>query len=375
MLRLASATTCLALCCLPLSEPPPVHGCAAAWRGSEPVGIAEEGAVIIWDAARKVQHFIRWAGFDSEAPDFGFLVPTPTQPTLADAPDNVFDLMETWTAPTVVERRDVVLAPMFCMFGCGKSDFKAKSVTDAVRVLDRQRVGGFDAAVLEADDAEALRGWLDQHGYVARPELISWLGPYLADRWKITAFKIARDADTGRSLQTTPVRMTFRTERPFFPYREPEEPKEVEAAAAATKQKQKVPIHQRGRLLRVFFIGDQRVEGMLGNDKWTAGMPWSNVLSDAQRTDLIERLGLPDNELPARPRLTVFEDLSSPRPGREEVYFRTAADQSVVTRPDRVLRRPIWIPIDVVLLGLIGLAVVLWRWKGRNDFSRRQNDA
>jgi hypothetical protein len=261
------------------------------------------------------------------------------------------------------------------MFGCGKSDYKAKDATDAVRVLDRQRVGGFDAAVLEADDAEALRLWLDKHGYVARPELISWLGPYLADRWKITAFKIARDADTGRSLQTTPVRMTFRTERPFFPYREPEEPKEAEAtataAATATEQKRgpqghepKVRDYHRGRLLRVFFIGEQRVEGTLGNDSWTAGMPWFNDLSAAQRAELLESLGL-----------TVFEDSSSPRPGREEVYFRAAADQSVVIRPDRVLRRPIWIPIDVVLLGLIGVAVVLWRWRGRGEVSRRERDA
>jgi hypothetical protein len=76
-----------------------------------------------------------------------------------------------------------------------------------------------------------------------------------------------------------------------------------------------------------------------------------------------------------RARLTVFEDRSSPRPGREEVYFRTAADQSVVTRPDRVIWRLIWIPIDGVLLLLIAMAVVLWRWRGRSGFSLRRNGA
>jgi hypothetical protein len=290
MLRFISASTCVAIVCVLSARLPQAQGCAAAWRGYAPVAIAEEGAVIIWDAARKIQHFIRWAGFETTGPDFGFLVPTPTQPTLADAPNSVFDLMETWTAPKTVERREMVLAPALCMFGCGKSDYTAKSATDAVRVLDRQRVGGFDAAVLEADDAEALRLWLDKHGYVARPELISWLGPYLADRWKITAFKIAHDAKTGRRVQTTPVRMTFRTERPFFPYREPEETKDTETA------------HPRGRLLRVFFIGDQRVEGMLGNDRWTVGVPWSNALSDAQRAEVIERLELRHDELPAQAR-------------------------------------------------------------------------
>jgi hypothetical protein len=60
-----------------------------------------------------------------------------------------------------------------------------------VRVLEEKQVGGHDAVVLEADSATALSGWPKKHGYVERPTLTEWLRPYVAQKWKLTAFKIA----------------------------------------------------------------------------------------------------------------------------------------------------------------------------------------
>jgi hypothetical protein len=67
----------------------------------------------------------------------------------------------------------------------------ASKSANAVRVLDQQRVAGYDATVLEADSARALNEWLIKHHYVNRPDLTVWLEPYVKNRWKITAFKIA----------------------------------------------------------------------------------------------------------------------------------------------------------------------------------------
>ena len=58
--------------------------CAPAPRNGQFVTINEEAAVIVWDAKTKTEHFIRMASF-SGAEDFGFLVPTPTKPELAEA--------------------------------------------------------------------------------------------------------------------------------------------------------------------------------------------------------------------------------------------------------------------------------------------------
>src|ERR1700736_289419 len=81
----------------------PAQGCAAVWREKdESPRIADESAIIVLDAANKKQHFIRRASFETKVPYFGFLVPTPTKPELAETPDEAFTKVEDWTKPEVV---------------------------------------------------------------------------------------------------------------------------------------------------------------------------------------------------------------------------------------------------------------------------------
>src|SRR5262249_19704151 len=82
----------------------PAHGCATAYREGATVRVAEESAIIYWDSGSNVEHFIRRATFTSGTPDFGFLVPTPTQPTLSESSDAVFASLEKAIAPEVVHR-------------------------------------------------------------------------------------------------------------------------------------------------------------------------------------------------------------------------------------------------------------------------------
>jgi hypothetical protein len=73
--------------------------CATAARPNVLVPVAEESAIIVWDAGSKIQHFIRRATFAADTPDFGFLVPTPSQPTLAESKDEAFSFQEKLIAP------------------------------------------------------------------------------------------------------------------------------------------------------------------------------------------------------------------------------------------------------------------------------------
>src|SRR4051812_38730839 len=79
--------------------PQPASACAPAFRRGASVRIADESVLIVWDAEAKTQHFIRRATFDTETPDFGFLVPTPTRPEVKEAPQEVFTALEEWTRP------------------------------------------------------------------------------------------------------------------------------------------------------------------------------------------------------------------------------------------------------------------------------------
>jgi len=343
-------------------------GCAVAPHFGETVQIADESAIIIWDASSKTQHFIRRAAFTTAARDFGFLVPTPTKPELAEAGDEAFTALQNLTAPRIITQS----APSGgagggC--GCGMSASKmAAGVADMapqVEVLETKRVAGYDATVLQADDAGALTTWLKDHGYASSPELTGWAEPYVKAKWKFTAFKVARDDGpakagpaTGKadptqrdavaaSLSATAVRMTFHTEHPFFPYREPAANPPAKAPEPPVRREDgKVlpPLGYTGtappsRLLRVYFLAEGRVKGTLGEGgkDWSSTansrVVWAYRLVDANRESILGQLKLPQETPPASWWLTEFEDHSSPRPGTDDVYFSVDDNQATVERP------------------------------------------
>ncbi|MGH9753181.1 MAG: DUF2330 domain-containing protein [Blastocatellia bacterium] len=155
-----------------------------------------------------------------------------------------------------------------------------------------------------------MNRWLDKHGYASSSSLTEWLAPYVAARWKITAFKIAKDAGY-REVGTSAVRMSFTTDRPFFPYREPADQREAKEA------------HAGDRLLRIFLLSETRMEGTLGanaSSVWPGRTVWADRIYEGDHrmfNSLVPRDGLSE----PKTWLTVFEDKSSPRPGTDEVYF------------------------------------------------------
>src|ERR1700693_1116658 len=68
----------------------PAPACCPAPPPGKMVLNADQTVIIIWDAESKTEHFIRQASFKSEADDFGFLVPTPSQPVLDESGNDAF---------------------------------------------------------------------------------------------------------------------------------------------------------------------------------------------------------------------------------------------------------------------------------------------
>jgi hypothetical protein len=355
------AALCLLAALATLAPPRPGKACAPAPPEGTFVRIAEESAIIVWDAQTKTEHFIRRAGFQTTARDFGFLVPTPTKPELAEAAEAIFDQLETAMKPPIVEEHHYTFHPaMLCsltalvMNAPGEKAASAPLIAAAaapppVRVLDEQRVAGYDAVVLEADSARALATWLKEHGYAERPTLSDWLAPYVAAHWKITAFKIAPQAE-AQAVSTAAVRMSFAAEQPFFPYREPSDQRENLPASA--------PIQQASRLLRVFFIGPERVTGSIGEAK----APWPGKTVYANAIDQIPTpLSLPV-AIPKGAWLTSFEDSAQPRPGTDDLFFAKAADARPLLPDPIVVRResPFFLPLDLIAL-TVGVIWLLLR--------------
>jgi|CXWL01.1.fsa_nt_gi hypothetical protein len=318
--------------------------CAPAPRSGDEVHIAEESAIILWDAASKTQHFIRRASFETQAKDFGFLVPTPSVPELKEADDDAFDFLHRLTTPPPPRET-------------AKSEMTNKAAPAAaapkVEVIARVQVAGYDAAVLKANDAGALDQWLKANGYASSPELADWYKPYVAKNWIITAFKIAGGAAARSRLEASAVRMSFKAEQPYFPYREP-------AGAKASGP----------RLLNVFYVGDARVEGRIGaGGNWPGKAVWSGAMASDDRERLLKLLKLSDVPV-AGARLTRFIDSSSPRPGTDDLLFSPSADQSEVRGEyvDHVYGRARqgadnFVAMVLIAAGLVAMLFLWMRWR------------
>jgi hypothetical protein len=98
-------------------------------------------------------------------------------------------------------------------------------------------------------------------------------------------------------------------------------------------------------MLRVFFVGEGRAEGTLGEGEkaWPGKVAWANQVPAPDREKLLGLLKLPENTPPGSWWLTEFEDRSSPRPGTADVYFSPSKNNEPVARPDHIQ----WVSADL----------------------------
>lgn len=327
----------------------PARACAPAAREGAYVGVATEDAIVAYDPTTAREDFIRRAAFETAEKDFGFLVPTPTKPELAEAPDQVFAALASVVAPKLEFENKydagfepTMICPLFAVLARSKSaaPVEASAAARAVTVLEQKQVAGYDASVLAADDASALVDWLKDHGYATRKPLVDWLAPYVQKRWIVTAFKIAKAGEEATPrVSSTAVRMTFTTDKPFFPYREPADLRENLPAAARGSL----------RALRIFAIMPDRAQGALEES-----YVWPGAVKYARPAD-IAAIGALPFKLAPNAWLTEFEDTSSPRPGVADLFFTPSKDKGeVVPPPLKVTHHlPMPIPIDGVFLALL----------------------
>lgn len=333
---LASAALALA------GHPPRARACAAAPPEGRTVDVASEEALIVWDAAQHVEHFIRRADFRTDATDFGFLVPTPTQPELAEAPDAVFSRIGDLEVPEVRHenkyRVSLCVSMDMMLMSARSAPTAAMMVAPDVTVLASARVAGLDAVVLDARNAEGLDTWLREHGYATRPALMRWVAPYVSRGWKITAFKLAKGARDERELGTRAVRMSFHADAPFFPYSEPDD------------QPQRP-----GRLLRVHVVSSARTGGRISGAAWAGTTTFARPLTGPST---LLRGVVPRAAIPERAWLTSMEERSSTR-ARADLDFAPSADRSEVVPPPIVEYDEVWIPIPLELIVPAAVVVLL----------------
>ena len=313
--------------------------CAVAPAGSQVVN-ADQTVIILWDEASQTQHFIRRADFKTDAVDVGFIVPSPSRPQLDETGGEAFARLSKITAPPVVRGGGVP-------FGCSAA-MPLERDFGSVRLIEEKRVAGFDATVLTARSGRDLVAWLKTHGYAYSPETAEWAVPYLGGDWHFTALKVAKDDRAERTVKADSLRISFKTARPLFPYREPE------SASAASQ------LDVKSRLLRIYFIADSRHRGEIdGGRAWTGKAVWSGDIT-SHREALLRDLGLPSTTGPARWWLTEFEDRWPYAKAAGDVYFPRDRNQRTLRRD----RHASIIPHDAAFIAMFAV-ICLMPLRGR----------
>lgn len=322
---------CLAL----VSSPSNSLACCAVAGSQNHVVNANQTVVMIWDKQRQTQHFIRKADFKTDAADIGFLVPSPSRPQLEESGNGAFSELATITAPKASYGGGFPL-------GCAAAT-QPQALANRVTVIEEKRVAGFDATVLTARSGDDLVNWLKDNGYAYSPAVSEWAKPYLGGNWHFTALKVVKNerARTNDELKAASLRISFKTDRPLFPYREPD-------SKASSNN-----LDVKHRLLRIYFIAEAQYEGKIdGSKPWSGKTKWSGDITQ-HRKSLLEKLNLPESTGPSKWWLTEIEDQWPYKKAAGDVYFAPVAKQITFDRSANSQRNPMDASALVMLASFI----------------------
>ena len=315
------------------------YPCAPAPPKNHDIVISEEEALIIWDG--KMEHFLRRGAFQSDADDFGFLVPSPTKPQLKEVSDGILHkLADTTKAKRVIEEYWTFNFVPLVLYYFASSTYDGapeKSI-----LVEQIKVAGMDAAILKTEDSDALKKWLVQNNYPFEAELKDWAEHYIQKNWYITAFKIDKEGSPAVNIASRLIHMQFATTRPFFPYKEP------------------VSSSSKPRTLRIFMLSKQPPSPQIGDGEmqWPGSVVYSKAgdyTSIFENTPLVSLVDKGD-------WLSELEDFSSPRPGTDDLWLDGNANPKTIVREPIVIRSKNIIPLPLdVLLVLGGVGFWLYR--------------
>jgi hypothetical protein len=279
--------------------------------------LAREKVLIIHDAVRGQQHFIREVAFRKADQTFGFVVPTPTRPEVAEVATNPFTKLR--------ERFPFAPLPRGGTLGLGKP-YGGGGSWEGVEVLSAEKVGSFTAFVLAATDAKALSGWLKDNELTSTPETEAWLDHYVRMGFYYVAMRYDPPAkpQVDAAIAAETIRISFATPVAYYPYFEPK-------WSAASSE----------RLLELWYVGSDPVLPVARKQDNTGSMAWVSPLKPGEEytkrrkqlaaalDDELEQL-LPAGELVVQ----TFQDQKRRRDGYHDILF--AFDQAKELSPEQL---------------------------------------
>ncbi len=216
--RSARLATLAAILVAPSAVALPAEACGGLFCRRAPVD--QNGERILFASDGKTVTAYVQIQYQGTAEAFSWIVPVPTTPKLSVGSDALFTALRATTRPQfnlTIDTEGDCKREGGGMFGAPQAaPASAKKASGGVEVVRREQVGAFDAAVLDATDAEALKKWLKDNDYDIPPKVDPLLDPYVAGKYKFVALKLANNATTG---DIQPIVMTYEATKPGIPIR------------------------------------------------------------------------------------------------------------------------------------------------------------
>ena len=178
-------------------------------------------AFITWDPQEGIESFTVQPKFEGNAVDFGMVIPTPGQPKLDEMPRDFFEALAVYTIlkPMPLDKYKQLLLYK----SMGAPDQEESVRPRSIRILEEGVVGSLEYKVIEADRADDLFAWLEEHEYSYSGDEAT-LDHYVQKKWFFTVMKIdpkqmKKREDGSYSGEVTPTRFTFESERLVYPLR------------------------------------------------------------------------------------------------------------------------------------------------------------
>ncbi len=306
--------------------PRAARACGVFSKGPRLPSLSRELALIVFDPDQHLQHFYRELVFREAKQPFGFVIPTPSEPSI-HAAKNPFDALE-----KAFPYESPAQGPLG-LSGIGGGP--------GVTIKSQQEVGSFSATVLSAESASGLTDWLRANKLETSSAATQWLERYVRLKFHFVAMRYNPAADANGSLRAEAYRLSFRTPIPYYPYAEP-----LAGESPLLKP----------RSLTTWLVAPRRYTPVCLRSStggkltwiraWREGRTYADTMGKVRQT-------LPQEEhalLPERPLVVqVFQDSKDLRDGYGDILFAPA--QSIeFSREELELLRPLLGILDPELL-------------------------
>jgi hypothetical protein len=188
---LAAAWLCPAALADPCGMVPPIY----VNDQSSLVRVGDQQTYVFYKDG--IETFVIRPGFSGKVEDFGMLISFPTPPALRKVSEDIFPQIAAAVDPpeVVIDLRWTNRWGRFDALkaadkpGSPDTDQTLKLKKEEVRVLREEAVGMYQAVVLEAGSAAALKRWMDDNGYKYPAGMDAVCEEYIAMGWCFVAEK------------------------------------------------------------------------------------------------------------------------------------------------------------------------------------------